>query len=308
LKSFFKVIKKIYDDYDDEYRKNQDFDCGTCYICCTNRTDYPKISNLEYDFIDNFLKENNLNISIEVLKKYMTGKEIETCPCYDKEKKCLIYPVRALCCRIYGKFGFEEDIPLSESCVFYDNVVQVKDKEKYQTVKGLSEFLEIIRKYDIIKSSDKKKKFNLLISLGEEYLRQSKYDKALAIFEEAEIVNSTDPRVHFNIGNIYRQKGELKLASEKMEKSIELGSKYPYIYQNLGFIYLDIGELDKAGKQFIKAIESEPKKAMPHIGQAFLELQKGNDVLAEESCKKALEVEPQNPIALNMAKCFNINI
>lgn len=310
MKDFLKPLKEIFENFDREYHFGPELLCGECKICCTNKVKYPKISRLEYDLIKDFLKKNEPEQSLEIFKEYMTDSKINTCPCYDKEKKCLIYPVRPFCCRVFGIFGFENDrsVPLPDNCIFHKTRQQLGERDKYEKIKGLSDFMELIRKYDIMQSGNDLEKINELISLGEEYMRQDKLDKALSFFHEAKKINSLEPRTHYNIGNIYRSQGNIKKAKENLEKSLVLeGDKiYPYIYQNLGFICLDLNEPELSAAYFKKAIEKESTKAMPYIGMAFAEWKRGNEKKAGKNCSIALKIEPHNEIALNMAKCFNI--
>jgi Flp pilus assembly protein TadD len=302
MKNILKRLKEVYDDFGREYLQNLNITCGNCYICCSAPTNYPKLSNLEYDFLVDFVKENNIEPSGEALKGYMEAKDRKICPYYDKEKGCIIYSARPFCCRVYGPFRFEKDHPLPETCAFRGKQTDVLDLDKYVQIKYLSEFMELRYRYAILAARDEKEKMEGLINLGEEYIRQNRPDDAFPVFEMSEKIEPSDSRPYFNLGCIYRTRGDMKRAGEKMWESCKLGGDkyFPYIYQNLGFIYLNMNLVDEAEKAFRKAIELEPGEAIPCLGMAFVNLARGEKEKAIENSNKAIKIEPDNTIAKSL--------
>ena len=61
---------------------------------------------------------------------------------------------------------------------------------------------------------------------------------------------------------------------------------------NMGNIYRQMGELDKAHAAFDKAIQINPKMPLVYVNKALLERQEGHSNQAEDLLKKALDIEP----------------
>jgi len=304
----FNRLKDIYEDFDREYLHNINMDCQDCFLCCTAKFIYPKVSSLEYDFLDDFIKKNKIDTPVEQFKYYITNRSPDICPCYDMSKKrCTIYSARPFCCRMYGLFSFKGEAPLPDKCAFYGKRKKISDNEKYGVILHFAEFMELRYKYDLMKVTAKKERMEILIRLGEEYFRQDRHGEAEEVFEEAYKINPHDPRITYNMGCIYRGRGELDRARKNMELSLAGGGErdFPYIYQNLGFICLNTNSFEDSCKYFEKAIELEPEESLPYTGMAFACWSRGDEENAKINCARAMELDPENQMVKTLATCFN---
>ena len=66
-----------------------------------------------------------------------------------------------------------------------------------------------------------------------------------------------DPQIYSNIGNLYRDTGNLDQALQFTLKSLDLDHESSTVQMNLGSIYRDLGETDEALTATIKAIECD---------------------------------------------------
>ena len=307
MNNFFTILNSLYDAFHKEYLEGIEVKCKECNLCCSKSFWYPEVFQIEYDFLENFIKENNIEISVDKFKDYVVNKKGDFCPYYNKETcKCIVYSARPLFCRFFGLFEFDGDAPLPPECVFGNTRVYVPENEKYDFIKYFSELIELRYRYDLFKAKGKEEELEALIKLGEEYIRQSRYEESLVIFERAGKINSREGRVHYNLGSIYRSTGDLKKAKGEMEMSLSLGGEkdFPYIYQNLGFICLDSNMAEASKEYFKKAIEVEPEEALSYIGMAFLFWADGEKKKARINCEKAIELDPHNVMAQKLKVCF----
>lgn len=104
---------------------------------------------------------------------------------------------------------------------------------------------------------------------GNEFFSEKKYDDAISSYEQFLQANPKAHQVHFNIGNAYKEKGDLEKAREEYERVLagikegsadmsgnELAAK---TLAALGETYLKEDNLEEAQKYFKNSIEIFPK-------------------------------------------------
>lgn len=150
---FRRQIRNLYEKLD---RLLPSFDgnmCGKCIKCCTAAA-RQKVSRLELDYIDFYIKDNNLPLHlIDDYEKFLIQRlELKDksalnimCPFYSHEKSnCIIYTVRPYSCRIYGNYSISaEDLPLD--CFYRKHV-------KLYTEKNLTKVIPYCEDYGSIAS------------------------------------------------------------------------------------------------------------------------------------------------------------
>jgi protein O-mannosyl-transferase len=107
------------------------------------------------------------------------------------------------------------------------------------------------------------------------------------------------PRVHYNLGNTYREGGRLLDAEREYKISIELDPNFHSSHFNLGLTYTSMGDFETAITEFQKSAELEPGsyKSYNALGLAYKD--KGEPDKAVLQYKKALELAPDYADAHN---------
>lgn len=62
----------------------------------------------------------------------------------------------------------------------------------------------------------------VLLEIGQSYLLNKEYDKAIAKFSEALKINPHDPELYYYLGLAYEEAGRLQESKKMYEKAIEL--------------------------------------------------------------------------------------
>lgn len=74
------------------------------------------------------------------------------------------------------------------------------------------------------------------------------------------------PRLHLNLGNAYKEKGDLKKSLYHLRKAIALGDYYPQTHHNLARIYVLQGKLDAAEKELLHSLAIDPNYLYAYSG------------------------------------------
>lgn len=275
--------------------------CFRCGLCCSSKMRL-SLSELEYDFLEDFVKQNSDKPHIDEFNAFIKDKATLYCPYYDKERGCSVYIARPMCCRLFGNFHFIGYHSPRDSCAYKGMGIKVPLEMDYDDIKGNLKFKELRSKYECYKSVNDKEKLEALISLGQVYMRQEKWDDALRVFGEGEKISPSDSRIYYEMGCIYKWVGKLDMAREKLEKSLDLGAEkyFPCVYQSLGYVYSALGLQEKALSMFSTAFEKEPDSVLACLDMAFIKSSMGNKEEAIAYCNKALGMDGQNNMALKM--------
>lgn len=124
------------------------------------------------------------------------------------------------------------------------------------------------------------KDVNLLMNEANLYLRLDQKDKFKSLMNEAVTKQPNNPTLHFNIGVINQEQGNLEEARGNYNKAIELDPKYADAYVNLGSLMLEkdkelVEEMNKNLSNFKKydAIKAKQtalyKEVIPVYEKAF---------------------------------------
>lgn len=124
------------------------------------------------------------------------------------------------------------------------------------------------------------KDVNLLMNEANLYLRLGQKDKFKSLMSEAVTKQPNNPTLHFNIGVINQEQGNLEEARKNYDKTIELDPKYADAYVNLGSLMLEkdkelVEEMNKNLSNFKKydAIKAKQvalyKEVIPVYEKAF---------------------------------------
>ena len=108
-----------------------------------------------------------------------------------------------------------------------------------------------------------------------------------------------DAQAYFELGRIYRERGEHEMAEKILKKANEIDEGYPQIHNELGTVYLRQERLDDAMRALKKAVLLDPFFADAHYNLGNLYERLNEYDKAMESYRKATEINPQFANAYN---------
>ena len=140
---------------------------------------------------------------------------------------------------------------------------------------------------------EKDKTYLDYILLGNSYLEQNKYDKAIKYYKSAININPKDDVGYVNLGLAYEEIDANKEAIKLYLKAIKINSNRDQTYYNIGIAYGKEKDYENAIKSYQKAIEINPKKveAYNNMGNIFLEINKFEKTI--EIFLQAIEINPK---------------
>ena len=147
----------------------------------------------------------------------------------------------------------------------------------------------------------KKERAQAAQELGEAYMRQEAYTKALREFLKAEKIYAKDAYLQNDLGLAYMAKNRHDKAIEHFKYALELDSEFSPARNNLGAAYMENEEWDKAIETF-KAVKDDLLYATPHYPLAnlgFIYYHQGDYRKALSYYKEALILMPDFPRALH---------
>jgi tetratricopeptide (TPR) repeat protein len=106
---------------------------------------------------------------------------------------------------------------------------------------------------------------------GSSNAKLKKYDTAIEVYEQSLRLDQDNPETHFNLGNTYKDMGQLNRARSFYFSALRIKPNLHQAYNNLGNIYRDTNELDKAIKFYSKALsfDRENPGLYNNIGLAY---------------------------------------
>ena len=100
-------------------------------------------------------------------------------------------------------------------------------------------------------------------------------------------------------------KSDLALATEHLEKAIEIYPQYARAWNNLGVVRMRVGDKQGARAAWEQAIAADDKLSVAYLNLARLAISEKRPVDAEELLRKGLVTEPDDPSALLLMSTAN---
>ncbi len=104
----------------------------------------------------------------------------------------------------------------------------------------------------------------IAINLGGAYVMQGRHDEAVRVLEEASRREPDNVMIWINLGAAYLghleksdEEGQLR-AIQAFEKALSLDPNAPSVNYNLGLIYKERGEKERAAAHFWRALDVDP--------------------------------------------------
>ena len=120
----------------------------------------------------------------------------------------------------------------------------------------------------------------------------------ITIYENQAKWRPGDWEPHYNLGVLYRDRGDLGRAVQHYEDAIRLKPDSVWAHNNLGTIFLGMGRLDDAAAQYSNVLRVDPGDGKAHNNLGLVLLQEGKLDAAAIQFEEALRANPRFPEAL----------
>lgn len=142
-----------------------------------------------------------------------------------------------------------------------------------------------------------------LLDQGNQFFKDGKYDTALAMYQQFYEKNPAAYQILLNIGDCYREKGEIDKAMETYNKVLELakGDQAMGITMTaktlaaIGLVYLRQNNLEEATKYFKQSVDTAPQDEVVafNVGEVFFTNQQLDE--AQKYFELASKIKPDWP-------------
>jgi tetratricopeptide (TPR) repeat protein len=137
------------------------------------------------------------------------------------------------------------------------------------------------------------------LGYGNFLARHQRYDEAIIEFRKITEIAPEEFVGYASMGASYFESGQLELAAEYIEKSLEINEN-SRSYFNLGLIHQSLGNYPQASDGFSRAVEMNPQNYRALMFLADVQEQAGDARLAVSTNRRALEVA-DGLVAINPA-------
>jgi adenylate cyclase len=129
---------------------------------------------------------------------------------------------------------------------------------------------------------------------GAIYLRQGRYDQAIAEGEKAVALGPNQALPHFLLAMFLHHTGRYKEALPLIRKAMRLDPYYPFTYlELLGSVYFQMGEYKKAVEAFKMLVVREPHSIVGHRGLAIAYIRLGRKEQTQSEVAEVLRLFPE---------------
>lgn len=129
---------------------------------------------------------------------------------------------------------------------------------------------------------------------------QGDYRGAVNAYERAIEQESSDPILHFNLGNVLYASQQLRDAQRAFQSAVELDTEYVEAWNNLGTVLADLDEHEQSVEAFERALAIFPLYADAHYNLGDIYSALGRVVKAREHWQRYLQLDPKSPWAADV--------
>lgn len=97
----------------------------------------------------------------------------------------------------------------------------------------------------------------LLLADAYEAAQKEDFEQAEQHYQEALMLSPDDPRIHYNLGNIYQRQEQFNKAYLRYQRAIELRPDYGRAWNNLGYVLERLNQSKEALDSYEEAIKTE---------------------------------------------------
>ncbi len=149
-----------------------------------------------------------------------------------------------------------------------------------------------------MKSNDLK--INEKLNLAIESHKNKQFQLAEKLYKEILFFNEDHLEANFQLGTLYSQLQNFKLAKPLLTKAHKLSPKSPNINLHIGNLFLSTGDPLGALNFFEKVIQVQPNFALAHFNKGITLYKQKKYQEALRSLERVIEIEPNNINALNV--------
>jgi len=132
--------------------------------------------------------------------------------------------------------------------------------------------------------------FNDLMRMGDIFLKNNIYNKAIIAFKKAAELKPSSPLVHYNLGTIYYYQGFFSQAISELNKSLKWKNNYAPAYNMLGLAFYAKGECQRAITNFNKAVKLNSEYAFTYNNRGIAFASKGQFRKALKDFNRAISL------------------
>jgi tetratricopeptide (TPR) repeat protein len=138
-----------------------------------------------------------------------------------------------------------------------------------------------------------------------EYARQKEYQKAIASWNEAILLNDLDPDYHYYLGLAYLEVKKYQESTEPFKKVLTVCPIYPKVFLYLGTLYLKMRKFELAEKYIRESIFFYPDYAPTYLNLGIVYSILRNNPEAIKMYQRTMELAPKDARAyLGVAKIY----
>ncbi len=137
--------------------------------------------------------------------------------------------------------------------------------------------------------------FELYCFLGDEFLKRSAFEDAIAVLRRAERISPANWQLQLKLGNVLLKTGELETAANAFKKAIESNPGYSWAWAGLGDSCLLQRHWKAAAQAFRQACACDPAYHWHHFKQAESLAQLGRWDEAAEAYEQCYRIDPELP-------------
>ncbi|MBN1598749.1 MAG: tetratricopeptide repeat protein [Bacteroidales bacterium] len=241
----------------------------------------------------NELQEDEFNLNSESRNKVINTQYIQ-----DLYRFFKLYPQRK-------EF---EDVFSKETNVLCSNVLNIIFKEN-KIVRNLAEFYfakdqynEALKLFDWL--LERERSFELLEKMGFCYQKLGDFDKAIELYQQAELYDRNKLWLYKKLGFCYRKTGNSPKAIEYYDQIIKSEPNDLNNLAYLGHLHMDTEEFEKALEFYYKVEYEDPKNIKVFRPIAWCSFVMGKYDTAIRYLKKAMEKKPVKSDYLNIGHCY----
>ncbi|MBB55087.1 MAG: hypothetical protein CMF67_12015 [Magnetovibrio sp.] len=132
-------------------------------------------------------------------------------------------------------------------------------------------------------------------SLGNVFYLTQNYSGSTKLFCRAKVNQPNNRNTHFNLGNSYREQGDLERAALCYKRSLELDNRFIDGYNSLGLILLELKEINEAELLFNTALQIDKAFSKGYNNLGLVQKHKNDHETALKNFKRAICIEPDSP-------------
>jgi pentatricopeptide repeat protein len=141
--------------------------------------------------------------------------------------------------------------------------------------------------------------YETILSLGQAYTQNGKYEKAIDIYKKAMKEKISPSEFYVKIAQIASRKGMEKDMNMALDKAGLYGIPKYKLYQIKADFYFRKNDLENSGKMYDLSLIYNPRSAASLSGKGIIYYRQGNMKEAEKQLLEALKIEPNNDAIYN---------